>query len=160
MLQLQRFVSKSRATQHPLRQIFNENRKLAQGKAQQRQRGQQPAEGKKKPQKASSKSAARSDDPADDEAPKRGQKISESDKVKLILANEDKIKEQALKHRREMGVEEVEEGNEERESAAEAGRRRSIFDFGVNAVELRKQEMLHKYPWAKDQIEAAIANPE
>ena len=108
MLLLQRFVSKSRATQHPLRQIFNENRKLAQGKAQQRQRGQQPAEGKKKSQKASSKAAAKSDNPAgqpaDSEAPKKGQKISQSDKVKLILANEDKIKEQALKQRRGMGV--------------------------------------------------------
>ena len=59
--------------------------------------------------------------------------MTESDKVKLILANEEKIKNQALKNRREMGVE-----GSDGEEDDQLKRPASIFDFGINSVELRK----------------------
>ena len=38
--------------------------------------------------------------------------------------------------------------------------KKSIFDFGVDVVELRKQELLEKYPWAREKIENAVGNPD
>lgn len=35
---------------------------------------------------------------------------------------------------------------------------RTIFDYDIDSVELKKQEMLSKYPWAAEQIEDAISN--
>ena len=42
-----------------------------------------------------------------------------------------------------MGVEENSDADEEKEPI-----RTSIFDFDVDSVEVRKQEILAKYPWA------------
>jgi len=34
----------------------------------------------------------------------------------------------------------------------------TIFDYDIDSVEVRRQEMLAKYPWAAEQIEDAISN--
>ena len=36
----------------------------------------------------------------------------------------------------------------------------SIFEYDIDIVEIRKQELLSKYPWAVNQIEAALNTPE
>ena len=43
-------------------------------------------------------------------------------------------------------------------STEEVSKHKSIFDFGVDVVELRKKEMLEKYPWAREKIENAVGN--
>ena len=53
--------------------------------------------------------------------------------------------------------EESEETNDAQEGVS---KHKSIFDFGVDVVELRKKEMLEKYPWAREKIENAVGNPD
>ena len=66
------------------------------------------------------------------------------------MANRNKIKEQAKKNRREAGIEDSDDDEEPE--------RTSIFDYDVDIVEIRKAEMLKKYPWAAAQIEQALTD--
>ncbi len=70
--------------------------------------------------------------------------LSQSEKVKLILANKTKIEELAKQNRKAMGVVD----SEDEEERPKKKKQRSIFSFDIDAVEIRKQEMLKKYPWA------------
>ena len=90
-----------------------------------------------------------------DAKPLTADDLSEADKVKLILANKDKIKAQAKKNRKEMGMEDESDMEEE-----EVEREPTIFDYDVDCVDKRKAQLLEKYPWAANQIEDAIMKPE
>ena len=60
--------------------------------------------------------------------------------MKLILANKNKIKAQAKKNRKEMGI--VDESDLEEEADEE--NKPSMFELEVDCVELRKAELLAK----------------
>ena len=86
--------------------------------------------------------------------------LSDEQKAKLITANQLKIDEHATKKLRE-----AREGNAAGEDDSEgeeedAAKPRTIFDYDIDCVELQKQEMLKKYPWAAQQIENALTNPQ
>lgn len=46
------------------------------------------------------------------------------------------------------------------EEKTEEKKEPSIFEYDIDIVEIRKQELLSKYPWAHNQIEAALNTPE
>ena len=54
-----------------------------------------------------------------------------------------------------MGVEDSED-----EEQRPKKKPRSIFAYDIDAAEIRKQEMLKKFPWAAAKIEAALTSPE
>lgn len=53
-----------------------------------------------------------------------------------------------------MGLQDSSDEEEEEQDQREL----NIFDYDIDCVELRKEEMLSKYPWAAEQIEDAISN--
>jgi len=55
-----------------------------------------------------------------------------------------------------MGIQDSDDEDEH----AEEEREPSIFDYDIDSVEIRKQALLSKYPWAINQVEDALMNPE
>ena len=50
------------------------------------------------------------------------------------------------------------EDSSDEEGPEQDQRELNIFDYDIDSVEARKEEMLSKYPWAAEQIEDAISN--
>ena len=79
--------------------------------------------------------------------------ISEADKVKLIIENQEAIQQQAKQNRKELGINE----DQEEELQEDQMQEKSLYEYDLDCVEIHKQELLKKFPWAANQIDDAIS---
>ena len=85
--------------------------------------------------------------------------LTDEQKAKLITANQLKIDELATKKLREAREGSAAGDDESENEEEDAAKPRTVFDYDIDCVEIQKQEMLKKYPWAAQQIENALTNP-